>query len=145
MGIKLDDKTRILYGRHVIDAKAAAKDHEEWEGACRIDAGDSLSNAPEDQLVWRDVCDARLEIVRDAGKGDLVLRATITRRDEQPKEYERPYIAITLTPVKGAVSNVRQHDGAISFQYAVSGPSHVVFDHIKGLDLEMRIDYKPAE
>lgn len=141
MGIKIDEKTRILYANRIIDAEAVAKDFEKWEGACRVDMGDSLSSAPEDELVLRDIFDAPIEILRDDGEGDLVLRAKITPR-EQPEEYERPYTAITFTPVKGAVSKVRQHDEATSFQYAESGPSHVVFNSIKALNLEMRINYK---
>lgn len=142
MGIKIDERTQILYGRHVIDAKAVAEDFETWEGACRMDTDAITSDAPEDELVLRDILDAPVEIVRDAGAGDLVLRARIARRDGEAKEYERPYTEINLTPTKGAVSGVRYLHDTVEMDSLLreATPTHAVLDN-PVFGLKVRFDY----
>ena len=145
MGIKIDEQTQILYENHVIDAKAVAEDYAKWEGARKVSGDALLSKAPEDQLVLRDIFDSPLEIVRNSVYGNLVLQASIVRREGESKEFDRPYTSIALTPTEGQVASVgylQNVCGGISFRLKEAMPTHVAFDGIKNHDLEMRVDYQ---
>lgn len=146
MGIKIDKQTQILYENHVVDAKAVAEDYDIWEGARKISADAMLSKAPEDQLVLRDIFESPLEIVRDTEYENLILQASIVRREDERGTFDRPYTAIALTPIEGQVASVRYLQDVfrgISFRLKEATPTHIVFDGIKNDDLEIRVDYQP--
>jgi hypothetical protein len=145
IGIKIDEQTKILYGNHVVDAKVVAKDYAEWEGARRVSANALLSKAPEDQLVLRDIFDSPIEIVRDVKHGNLILQASIVRREGGRRKFDRPYAAIALTPKTGQVASVgylQDVCGGISFRLKEATPTRIVFDGIGNKNLEMSVDYQ---
>ena len=148
MGIKIDEQTQIIYKNYVVDAKALAEDHAQYEGkfARKVKWVAQSSNAPEDSLIFRDIFASPLEIVRVPEYGNLVLQASIVRREEVKGKSERPYTSIALTPTKGKVASVRYLSQnlakAINFRLKEATPTHIAFDSIRNLDLEMRVDYQ---
>jgi len=142
MTLKIDKKTRILYKDRAIDAQAVEEDYKKWEGARKVELSVRLSEAPMNYLVFKDICGACIEIVRDKNFKKLTIKATAESRRKKNK-YNRPYSKIILTPVEGAIESVRYaRNTSMRFDMKEADKDCVAFNNIGNSDLEMIINYR---
>lgn len=108
MGIKIDELTKICYESYIIDARVIAEDYTNFLTK-KDDISYTLSQAPEYQLVLRDILDFPVEIIRNSQSEELVIQATIGSRhaEGQRKEFDRPYKSIVLLPVIGQIASLK--------------------------------------
>ena len=142
--LKLDDKTSIVYENQVLSADILRQYAES--------SSHSPESGGEEDHLKHQIVQMPIEIQRDRGSGDLVLRLDLDREldDETLKARERyptvvpPYKRITLTPIEGAISGIRylQVLGGVHFRLQEATSDHITFDHVFNSDVEIRLNYR---
>ena len=140
----IDSQTRIVYLGLVIDEELVAKEHYHFIYNSERHHAEMSSRLPLEELVLCDILDAPLTIVRNPAHGDLVFQTKITPRQDERKEFGRPYTEISLVPTGGEVRAVRYRpnpNGDVNFELLASEPTHVIYHKIKNHDLRMIIEF----